>query len=91
MIVVNTDGTSRDVPNPDLSLEALQALVGGYIEFVSLRDGSALVVNEEGLLLGLEPNPTATAIAVTKGMPVRIVGTALFLSRREVQESDDQG
>ena len=91
MIVVYTDGTSFDVPNPDLSLEVLQALVGGYIEFVSLRDGSALVVNEEGLLLGLEPNPTATAIAVTKGMPVRIVGTALFLSRREVQESDDQG
>ena len=42
------------------SLGALQQLVGGYIETATpvqlLRQGIELLVNEEGLLKGLEPN-----------------------------------
>ena len=38
------------------SLEAQQALVGGYIEAVAMGDGIYLTCNEEGKLNGLEPN-----------------------------------
>lgn len=44
-----------DIPN---TLEALQAEVGGYIEAVTLDAETVIICNEEGRLLGLEPNIT---------------------------------
>ena len=41
----------------DNTLEALQGAVGGYIETVSIASDACLICNEEGRLLGLEPNP----------------------------------
>lgn len=38
------------------TLEGLQKAVGGMIEFVYLPDGFMLLLNEEGKLIGLEPN-----------------------------------
>ena len=44
----------RDIPN---TLEALQELVDGYIEVLPVGVGFLdFVVNEEGRLLGMEPN-----------------------------------
>ncbi len=44
----------RDIPN---TLEAMQELVGGYIEVLPVGEGFLdFVVNEEGRLLGMEPN-----------------------------------
>ena len=43
----------RDIDN---SLEALQSLVGGWIETVSIGDDVAVICNEEGKNLGLPPN-----------------------------------
>lgn len=40
----------------DNTLEALQGIVGGYIETLTLREGLVLIVNEEGVLHELEPN-----------------------------------
>lgn len=40
----------------DNSLEAMQKLVGGYIEVVHMFDNVCMVCNEEGKLMGLEPN-----------------------------------
>lgn len=42
----------------DNTLEAFQELVGGYIETVPLEGipGALIVCNEEGKLLGMEPN-----------------------------------
>lgn len=37
-------------------LEAMQKLVGGYIEMVTLEEGIDLVCNEEGKLQGLPAN-----------------------------------
>ena len=52
----------RDVPN---ELEALQELVGGYIEPVPMRvmisADIRLLVNDEGRMQGLKPNRFATA------------------------------
>ena len=57
------------------TLEALQKQVGGYIETVTLvQEKAVMIVNEEGLLLGLTINPAASALA-----GVKIVGPALIV------------
>ena len=56
-------------------LEALQEAVDGYIETVTLVQGRAvMIVNEEGLLRGMSPNPIASLAAGTQ-----IVGPALVV------------
>ena len=56
-------------------LEALQKIVGGYIETVTLTQEKAVViVNEEGMLLGYGINPVASLISGRK-----IVGPALIV------------
>lgn len=64
LIAIAPDGTVERKFMPD-SLEALQAAVGGYIEYVPrCRLDSAVVgiVNEEGKCLGLAPNPHASEL-----------------------------
>ena len=57
------------------TLETLQAEVDGYIESVTLiPDKAVMIVNEEGLLRGMAPNPIASAAANTQ-----IVGTAIIV------------
>lgn len=57
------------------TLEALQTAVGGYIETVTLiPDNAVMIVNEEGLLRGMSPNPAASLVARTK-----IVGPAIIV------------
>lgn len=54
----------REIPN---ELAALQELVGGYIEVAPLDRALRFVVNEEGKLLGLEPNIYAPTLDVLVG------------------------
>lgn len=57
------------------TLEALQNAVDGYIETLTLVPGKAvMIVNEEGLLRGMTPNPIASAVANTQ-----IVGPAVVV------------
>lgn len=65
----------------DFSLEELQKIVGGYIEIVNVNEEYIMVVNEEGKLLGLPINPSATIIA--RQGP--IVGDVLVCRREEVK------
>lgn len=51
-----------------------QSLVGGYVEVVRLDRTKVALVNEEGLLIGLPPNPAASAVL---GIPV--VGTVVIV------------
>lgn len=44
----------REIPN---TLEAMQELVGGYIETVTICTDLVLICNEDGRALGLKPNP----------------------------------
>jgi hypothetical protein len=64
--------TDTDIEN---TLDAFQSAVDGYIESVTLVPGKAvMIVNEEGLLRNLPPNPAASMISNTK-----IVGTAIIV------------
>ncbi|MDD4752919.1 MAG: DUF3846 domain-containing protein [Desulfitobacteriaceae bacterium] len=47
---------SPDVIYLDNNLHALQAAVEGLIEIISLENGVCLLLNEEGKLIGFEPN-----------------------------------
>lgn len=75
MKALKLEGRTHETVEVENTLEALQAEVGGYIETVRLRvDNAVMIVNEEGLLLGLPYNAAASALA---GQP--IVGTALVV------------
>ena len=72
-----TEGESYDVAPKNgkyFEYEELKEFVGGYIEIVYLKDDRIMVVNEEGLLIGLDVNFEATKIVEYKAM---IVGDVL--------------
>jgi hypothetical protein len=59
---IPVDGPAEDV-SMKLTLEAMQAFVGGDIELVRTRlPHRALVVNENGITEGLTVNPVATKL-----------------------------
>lgn len=75
MKALRLEGHSIITADIENTLEALQSVVDGYIEVVTLVPGKAvMIVNEEGLLRGMAPNPAASMIAKTK-----IVGPALIV------------
>jgi hypothetical protein len=53
VIPVNESPYLKTIPN---TLEAMQGLVGGYIELIQTEEGFNVFCNEEGKLTGLEPN-----------------------------------
>jgi hypothetical protein len=57
LVIIKKPGEPPVVePLFDNTLEAFQKEVGGYIETVTFASDAALVVNEEGLLMGLRYN-----------------------------------
>ncbi len=54
------------------TLEALQDAVGGYIETIQCGGSSVLIVNEEGKLLGLEPNIQIGGFDIIAGTAILI-------------------
>ena len=63
--IVKVDGSTSRLPTavPKMPLEEVQAIVGGYVEYVAIRGFGAVWCNEEGLLRGLPHNPKASRIA----------------------------
>lgn len=56
VIIKNPGEQPRVEPLFDNTLEAFQAAVGGYIETATFASDAALIMNEEGRLLGLPYN-----------------------------------
>jgi hypothetical protein len=64
-LMITTAGTARTIPLPAESglLKTFQAAVGGLIDVITFPSlNLALVINDEGKLIGLPVNPTATAL-----------------------------
>jgi len=78
-IVIRADGTEAEVKpkGKTLSLEEMQAAVGGYIERVQIRGGE-VYVDEDGRMKGLPLNMKASMLA---GMD--LCGNALVLTREK--------
>jgi hypothetical protein len=103
-IIINLDGTTthraeathRELYGPEgMTLEAMQAAVGGYIEHIFLIPPYVcsgvsyphMVMNELGKLEGLPCNDSATDIAVRRGLLPGdyIAGVAILLEKDEMQ------
>lgn len=70
----------------DFSLEELQQYVGGLIEIVEMpTPGQIMVVNEEFLYNGSNPNPIATAMMARPGEPAMICGSVVICDDEQVR------
>ena len=86
--VITTNGLHKDVEpsnGTDFSLEELKEFVGGYIEIVRLSKSQIMVVNEEGKLMGLSPNPYATLLVQIAGHRDTIVGNVLVCDIEKIK------
>lgn len=69
IMVLKADGTSYQLPDKRPSLEEIQAIVGGNVEFVTVLGATnpawvytTMIVNEEGLIHNLPRNEAATKL-----------------------------
>lgn len=70
----------------DFKLEELKAIVNGWVEVVWLPNDEIMVINEEGKLLGLPLNRTATNIYYDAfGYSDTIVGDVLLCKSNQVE------
>lgn len=70
-VIIKRPGEACFVQHVDNTLEALQEIVGGYIEAVNIGSNWAIICNEEGRLRGLPYN--------TNICGVDFVGPIIFL------------
>ena len=75
--LIKSNGDVTDNFTAD-TLKEKQEAVGGYIEIVHTRKGKVLIVNEEGLIKGLQPNKRAMEIAGQ-----HIVGDVICLDQED--------
>lgn len=69
----------------EFTLEELQEIVGGYVEFVFLENNQIMVVNEEGKLIDLEYNEKATEMYQEQVSPFDIiVGDVLVCNDNQI-------
>ena len=64
--IITATGEYRPATIPDApceALDAMQAIVGGYLEVVPLAGSRYLVFHAEGKIENLPPNPIATKLA----------------------------
>lgn len=81
--ILKTDGAI--LPLHDLTLEALQAAVGGDIEAAFTHDGLGMFLNENGKIEGLSLNTRATQL-YRLGQYDSIVGDVVLLTAEETLE-----
>lgn len=88
-IKIDTEGviaeitiTGNDVSEQN---DSIHEHLGGYFEIVRLGQDACLLVDDEGLLKGLQPNMVAMMLA---GHPM-LVGPALILGTRPGPEGED--
>lgn len=56
-VIIKKPGDKVGVPTHIVpSLKRLQEIVGGYIEHITVQKGLVILCNEEGKILGLDPN-----------------------------------
>lgn len=70
-----------EMPN---ELEAMQAIVGGYIEVMPIAEGVAIVCNEEGKMNGLELNRPI----YYNGEMVDIIAGTFFIAGEDISSGD---
>lgn len=78
--VLKTDRTKYDYPpsnGTDYKLKEMQTIVGGFIEILHINDEIIMVLNEDGLSLGLPVNEQANRYCAEHELDCYIVGDVL--------------
>lgn len=90
--LISIDGTVTKVAPKNgeaFSLEELQTMVGGYIEFLRLEDGRMMCLNEEGKLKGMVMNAAASGVAYGVLLPGDfVVGPAVVMTAVEAGDPE---
>lgn len=69
--------TTQRISDRPPTLSQAQKAVGGFIQMLTLRDGSQMLMDEDGRSKNLPPNLEATMLAEQYGP---VVGSVLILS-----------
>jgi len=69
MILIKTDGTVSEIPNTGYE-SIVAAIGGGFLEAISMGDGHAAYIDEEGKLKNLPVNPVATFLWYKRLQPM---------------------
>lgn len=88
-ILIKSDGDYQVIDYED-SLDFLHNVVGGYIEYVPIKDNICMIINEEGKLKGLDINDIATSLISFNDF---IVGNVLIVGVKDGEDislSDSQ-
>ena len=81
-VIMHPDGRITPISpknGTEYTLEELQGFVGGYIELVPMSGSRYAVVNEEGILAGLDLNPGASLL-----LGQGIVGPCAIVPRKSM-------
>ena len=86
-ITTEAEITEVEITGKDISEQndCIHEHLGGYFDVVRLGQDACLLVDDEGLLKGLDPNPVAMMIS---GYPM-LVGTALIVGTRPGDDGDE--
>jgi|GEM_PF-2395073 len=86
LIKASEENTEEFEMPQKIDLTFYQQKVGGLIEFVRFKDGSEMMVNEEGINLDLPKNARASAVASLKGWKGDVLhGDVVFFTRDEAE------
>ena len=69
----------------NVTLKEMQEVVGGYIEFLYLKNNLVMIVNEEGKMIGLPYNPKATLLVQENNINDIIVGDVLVVNQKLIK------
>jgi hypothetical protein len=69
----------------NITLKEMQEVVGGYIEFLYLKNNLVMIVNEEGKMIGLPYNPKATLLVQENNINDIIVGDVLVVNQKLIK------
>jgi hypothetical protein len=98
LIKASEENTEEFEMPQKINLRFYQQKVGGTIEFIRFKDGSEMMVNEEGMVLDLPKNARASSVASLKGWEGDVLyGDVVFFTAKEAQlfyrdesDNDDQ-
>lgn len=78
VVVINANGSTYSATLPVAALEAMQGIVGGYIENFGLVDCN-LICNEDGISLKLPANKVAGKLAFAmRGIQMSFFGNVII-------------
>ena len=85
-VIVIRPNQQPSVETIDSSLEAMQQIVGGYIEmYMPWNDDAAIICNDEGKIRSFPPN---RIIFDDDGEPVDVIAGTFFLCRAPADSED---